>query len=81
MSGIAPFLLLSAAVQVSQHIIPQAYLPSLDRYYVMDYDLEYYNSAPYSDAVSYLETEYLGTPDRLIRSGYYARRCRPRPLP
>jgi hypothetical protein len=49
-------LMLSAAVQVSQHIIPQKYLPSLDRYYVMDYDLDYYNSAPLGDSETYLDS-------------------------
>jgi Glycosyl hydrolases family 18 len=47
-------LLLSAAVQVSQMVVPQADIGDLDRYYVMDYDLDYDSSAPYSESISYL---------------------------
>ncbi|MGA2440387.1 MAG: glycoside hydrolase family 18 protein, partial [Tepidisphaeraceae bacterium] len=48
-------LVLSAAVQVSTpYIIPQADLSDIDRYLVMDYDLEYNSSAPYSESISYL---------------------------
>ena len=49
-------LLLSAAVQASQKIIPPAYLSSVDQYNVMAYDLEYDSSAPYDAAVGYLES-------------------------
>jgi hypothetical protein len=49
-------LLLSAAVQASQKIIPQAYLSDVDRYYVMDYDLAFNDAAPYDASVSYLES-------------------------
>ncbi len=47
-------LILSAAVQVSQMIVPKADLSDIDRYLVMDYDLEYNSSAPYSESLSYL---------------------------
>ncbi len=48
-------LILSEAVQVSPpYIIPQADLSDIDRYMVMDYDLEYNSSAPYSESISYL---------------------------
>ena len=36
------------------YIIPQADLSDIDRYMVMDYDLEYNSSAPYSESISYL---------------------------
>ena len=49
-------LLLSAAVQASQKIIPQAYLSAVDQYNVMTYDLEYDSSAPYDASVDYLES-------------------------
>ena len=49
-------LLLSAAVQASQKIIPQAYLSAVDEYNVMAYDLAYDSSAPYDASVGYLES-------------------------
>lgn len=47
-------LILSAAVQVSQMIIPKADISDIDRYLVMDYDLDFNSSAPYSESISYL---------------------------
>jgi GH18 family chitinase len=47
-------LILSAAVQTSQKVIPVSDIPDIDYYYVMDYDLEYNSSAPYSDSIAYL---------------------------
>lgn len=47
-------LTLSAAVQVSQMIVPTADIGDLDWYYVMDYDLESYASAPYNESLTYL---------------------------
>ncbi|HEY1922845.1 MAG TPA: glycoside hydrolase family 18 protein, partial [Tepidisphaeraceae bacterium] len=47
-------LILSAAVQVSQMIVPKADLSDIDRYFVMDYDLEYNSSAPYGESLTYL---------------------------
>jgi hypothetical protein len=49
-------LILSEAVQVSPpYIIPQADLSDIDRYMVMDYDLDYNSSAPYAASLSYLQ--------------------------
>jgi hypothetical protein len=49
-------LILSEAVQVSPpYIIPTAYLSDIDRYLVMDYDLDYNSSAPYSASLTYLQ--------------------------
>jgi GH18 family chitinase len=53
----ANHLTLSEAVQAQQPgqmIIPKADLSDLDWYYLMDYDLESYSSAPYSDTITYL---------------------------
>jgi Glycosyl hydrolases family 18 len=47
-------LILSAAVQVSQMIVPKADLSDIDRYFVMDYDLEFDSSAPYDESLTYL---------------------------
>ncbi len=47
-------LILSAAVQVAQMIIPKADLSDIDRYFVMDYDLESFSSAPYGESLTYL---------------------------
>jgi GH18 family chitinase len=47
-------LVLSCAVQVSQMIIPQAYIADVDRFNVMDYELDYNSSAPYSQSITYL---------------------------
>ena len=49
-------LMLTAAVQASQDIIPTADMNDLDWYNMMDYDLEANSSAPYSDSISYLTT-------------------------
>jgi GH18 family chitinase len=47
-------LILSAAVQVSQMIVPKADLSDIDRYFVMDYDLDFNSSAPYNESLTYL---------------------------
>jgi Glycosyl hydrolases family 18 len=47
-------LILSEAVQASQLIIPKADFSDVDRYLMMDYDLDYNGSAPYSDSIAYL---------------------------
>ncbi len=47
-------LILSAAVQAAQMIVPKADIPDLDSFYLMDYALDYNSSAPFSDWKSYL---------------------------
>jgi chitinase len=47
-------LVLTAAVQASQQIIPVAYISALDWYYLMDYDLQFNDSAPLADSKAYL---------------------------
>jgi Glycosyl hydrolases family 18 len=42
-------LILSAAVQAAQMIVPKADIPDLDSFYLMDYDLDFNSSAPFSD--------------------------------
>jgi chitinase len=47
-------LLLTAAVQASQMIVPKPNIPDLDEFLLMDYDLQFNSSAPYSDSITYL---------------------------
>ena len=55
-------LTLSAAVQAlssdefqaGQAVIPKANIPDIDYYYIMDYDLDYNSSAPYTASITYL---------------------------
>jgi len=47
-------LTLSVAVSASHQVIPVSAASNLNWVFVMDYDLEYYSSAPYSDSISYL---------------------------
>jgi hypothetical protein len=69
-------LLLTAAVQASQMIIPKANIPDLDEFLLMDYDLEFNSSAPMSDSTMYLTnwTNY-GVPKAKLLMGvpFYGR--------
>ena len=47
-------LTLSEAVQASQMIVPKADIPDLDSFYLMDYDLDFNSTAPFSDWKMYL---------------------------
>ena len=47
-------LSLSAAVEANHINVPTADIADLDWYYLMDYDLESYSSAPYSDSITYI---------------------------
>ena len=47
-------LILSAAVQAAQMIVPKADISDLDSFYLMDYDLDFNSSAPFSDWKAYL---------------------------